>query len=382
MSEFHIVEARPRTDWVFDSLHALEVAVTTELFGEDQSLSAEWSRASYGNEQTALKGLLLALPGRAPTGATPGRLGLPEAPEEPEQVLGSLEFALPLRDNLHLMDDIYVQVHREARRGGIGSALWREVRRIAAEQGRTSTVAWSQHLAAAATGSQRLVSPTGVGHIPIDRATLFAQSLGLELAQVERESRLTLPVDPALLSALRAEAEARALPDYQVVSWVGPTPEVHRPRVAEMNRTLSADAPTGDLDWEEEVWDAERVRHGEEVTHRTGYSVSTLAIHAATGDAAGYTAIHVHNAHPHRPEQWNTAVAGAHRGHRLGLLIKAVNLQLLARTTPVARYVSTWNAGENDHMLAINTRIGFRLHSVVGAWKLAITPELPHPAAG
>jgi len=374
MPDFHIVEARPRTDWVFDSLHALEVAVTTELLGDDQSVSAEWSRASYGNERTALKGLLLALPGPAPTDAVMGRLGLPEAPESPVELLGSLEFGLPLRDNLHLMDDIYVQVRVEARRRGIGSALWREARRIAAERGRTSTVAWSQHLAEASSGSERLIPPTGVGHIPIDRATLFAQSLGLELAQVERESRLLLPVDPSLLSALRAEAEARALPDYEVVTWVGPTPEEHLERVAEMNRTLSADAPTGDLDWEEEVWDAERVRHGDEVVHLTGYSVSTLAIHAATGDAAGYSVIHVHNPHPHRPEQWNTAVAGAHRGHRLGLLVKAINLQQLARVTPDARYVATWNAGENSHMLAINTRLGFRLYAVVGAWKLAIDP--------
>lgn len=373
MPQFHIVEARPRTDWVFDSLHALEVAVTTELLGEDQSVSAEWSRASYSDEETTLKGLLLALPGPAPTDAVPGRLGLPEAPEEPVELLGSLEFGLPLRDNLHLMDDIYVQVRRGSRRLGIGSALWRDARRIAGERGRTSTVAWTQHLVGEGTELEQVIPPTGVGHIPVDRATRFAQSVGLTLAQVERESRLLLPVDPGLLAALRTEAEARALPEYHVVSWVGPTPEEHLARVAEMNRTLSADAPTGDLEWEEQVWDTERVRHGDEVVHRTGYSVSTLAIHTATGDAAGYTVIHVHNPHPHRPEQWNTAVAAAHRGHRLGLLIKAINLQQLARTTPEARYVVTWNAGENNHMLAINTRIGFRLYSVVGAWKQAVT---------
>ena len=47
MSDFHIVEGRPRTDWVYDSLQALEVAVTEELLGEDQSVGADWSRASY-----------------------------------------------------------------------------------------------------------------------------------------------------------------------------------------------------------------------------------------------------------------------------------------------------------------------------------------------
>ena len=316
-----------------------------------------------------MKGLLLALPGAVPGEAPPGRFGLPEAPDGPVEVLGVLEFVLPTKDNQHLMDDVYIQVRRQFRRAGIGSTLWREARRIAAEQGRSAIIAWTHHLAGTTSVPERVEAPTGVGHLPVDRGTLFAQSLGLRLAQVERESRLLLPVAPTLLDDLRAEAEARALPDYAVVSWIGPTPEEHLDRVAELNRTLSADAPTGELDWQEEVWDAERVRQSDALSHRTGYSVCALAIHAATGEAAGFTLIHVHNAYPYRPEQWNTVVAGAHRGHRLGLLIKAVNLQQLATSTPEGRYVETWNAGENNHMLGINTRLGFRLHSVHGGWK-------------
>ncbi len=374
MSEFHIVEARPHSDWVYDSVHDLEVAVSIDLVGEDQSLSADWLRATAADERTALRGLLLALPGPAPAGAALGRLGLPEAPAEPVEVLGCLNFVLPTKDNLHLMDDVYIQVQLDARRAGVGSALWLEARRIAVEHGRTSVIGWSQHLADAGPEAEHLIPPTGVGSVPVDRGTRFAQSLGLDLAQVERESRLLLPVDPDLLARLRAEAEERAVPDYEVVSWVGPVPEEHLARVAEMNRTLSTDAPTGDLDWEEEAWDAERVRHSDEVAHSTGYGVSSLAIHASTGAVAGYTRIHVHNAHPHRPEQWNTAVAAAHRGHRLGMLVKTVNLQQLAATTKEARYLDTWNAGENDYMLAINTALGFALHSVVGGWKLTLTP--------
>ena len=370
MSEFHIVEARPHTDWVYDSLHALEIIVTTELLGEDQSVGADWSRANYSSELTSIKGMLLALPGRPPADAVTGRFGLPEAPEEPAEVLGVVEFRLPTRDNLHLMDDVYVQVRPQERRAGIGTALWREARRIATDAGRGAVIAWSHHLAGATSLPDRAEPSTGVGHLPLDRGSLFARSLGLQLAQVERESRLMVPVAPQLLATLRAEAEARALPAYDVVSWTGPTPEEHLSRVAEMNRTLSTDAPTGDLEWQEEDWDGERVRAMDELDHRTGYSVHTLAIHAASGEAAGYTLIHVHNAYPHRPEQWNTAVAAAHRGHRLGLLIKAVNLAQLAAANPEARYEVTWNAGENNHMLGINTRLGFRLHSVHGAWKV------------
>jgi len=374
MSEFHIVEARPHTDWVYDSANALDVAVSLDLVAEDQSLSAEWLRASFADERNALKGLLLALPGPAPAGAVTGRLGLPEAPADAVEVLGSLTFGLPMRDNRHLMDDVYVQVGLGARRAGIGSALWREARRIAGDRQRTSVIGWTQHLAGAAADAEQVIPPTGVGSVPVDRATRFAQSLGLQLAQVERESRLFVPVDPDLLARLRAEAETRALPEYEVVSWVGPVPQEYLEHVAEMNRTLSVDAPTGDLEWEEEAWDAERVRHSDEVYNGTGYGVASLALHAGTGAVAGYTRIQVHNAHPHRPEQWNTAVAAAHRGHRLGMLLKVINLQQLAATTQEARFVETWNAGENDYMLAINTALGFSLHSMVGGWKFTIAP--------
>ncbi len=375
MSEFHIVEARPRSDWAYDRLHALDVAVTEELLGEDQSVSPDWYRASYADERTARKGLLFALPGPAPADAEPGRFGLPEAPLEPVEPLGSVEFVLPRLDNLHLLDDTWLQVAAGARRRGIGTALWREVVRIAAAEDRETIIAWSHHLAGAVSLPERVIPPTGAGHLPVDRATRFARSLGLSLAQVERESRLPLPVDPALLAELRESAEAKAYPAYEVVSWLGPTPEEHLDRVAELNRALSTDAPTGDLDFKEEAWDAERVRHSDERAHLTGHSVTTMAIHAATGAAAGLTLIHVHHAHPHRPEQWNTVVAESHRGHRLGQLIKTVNLQQLAASDPQARYVETWNAGENNHMLAINTRMGYRLHSVHGAWQLRLPAQ-------
>lgn len=369
MPIFHIVEARPSSDWVYDRLHALEVAVTEEVLGEDKSVSADWNRAAYADERTSLRVLLLALPGPAPIDDTPGRFGLPAAPVAPVEPLGVLEFTMPSLDNLHLVDDAYIQVRAEARHQGIGTALWREVVRIARAEGRDSIIAWSPHLAGASSSPQRVLPPTGVGHLPVDRATRFAQSLGLSLAQVERESRLLLPVDPALLARLRAAAEEKALPAYEVVSWVGPTPAEHQDRVAQLNRTLSTDAPSGDLDFQEEEWDAERVQHSDSVAHLTGHSVTTLAIHSVTGAGAGLTQIHVHHAHPHRPEQWNTVVSKAHRGHRLGQLIKVVNLLQLDATDPQGRYVETWNAGENNHMLAINTLIGFRLHSVHGAWQ-------------
>lgn len=373
MPEFHVCEVTPAADWVYDRVHDLEVAVSLEHFGEDLSVSAEWNRASHANERDAVKPLLVALPGPAPAGEQPGRFGLPLAPDDPVDLLGTIQFELPTTDNLHLAEDGYCQVRADARRHGIGTALWRETVRIARQHGRTSVLGWSEHLLATADPhGDRVVLPSGEGWVPVDAGSRFAQAQGLQLAQVERQSRLLLPVPPGRLAELRARAEAHALPGYRVESWIGPIPEEHLDRVAVMYRALSTDAPTGDVDWQEEHWDADRVRHSDRQKHLTGHSVFSLAVAAGTGEAAGLTEIHVHDAHSHRPEQWTTVVAEAHRGHRLGLLLKVANLQLLATDQPDARHLDTWNAGENDHMLAINDLLGFRPHSVHGAWQLRL----------
>jgi hypothetical protein len=147
-------------------------------------------------------------------------------------------------------------------------------------------------------------------------------------------------------------------------------PEEYLEHVAHMNYVLSRDAPTGSIDWEPEVWDAERVRHRSGQEHLTGSAVYSLALTSDTNEVAGGTHIHSEYAHPERPEQWATSVVPEHRGHRLGLLLKVANLELLATTHPEARYIETWNAGENEYMLAINTALGYRLHGVTGAWQV------------
>ncbi len=369
MPSFHLREADPGPDWVYDRLHDLEVAVSLEVHGEDQAVSADWNRVAQANERTALKALLVAVPGPAPRGVPEGRYGLPDVGSEPLELLAAAQFTMPTADNQHLVDDLYLQVRADRRREGIGAALWREVARIGREHGRSTVLGWTEHLIGSSPGAETIAAPSGTGHVPLDGPARFARSLGLALAQVERQSRLQLPVPHERLAELRASAEERALPGYRVKSWVGPAPAEHLDRLATLYRDLSTDAPLGQIEFKPESWDADRVRHSDEVKHRTGRSLFTLAVDAATGEAAGLTELHIHNAHPHRPEQWTTVVAGAHRGHRLGLLIKVANLELLALAEPTARYLDTWNADENQHMLAINTALGFRPHAVNGAWQ-------------
>ncbi len=60
-------------------------------------------------------------------------------------------------------------------------------------------------------------------------------------------------------------------------------------------------------------------------------------------------------------DQLDTSVVGAHRGHRLGLLLKADMLRWLAETEPALEAIDTFNAESNDHMVAVNERLGYRL---------------------
>ncbi|ABY22733.1 acetyltransferase [Renibacterium salmoninarum ATCC 33209] len=51
------------------------------------------------------------------------------------------------------------------------------------------------------------------------------------------------------------------------------------------------------------------------------------------------------------------------------MLVKAAMLEYLAEELPQTRKVITWNAAENDYMLAINIDLGFTPAGYDGAWQ-------------
>jgi hypothetical protein len=71
--------------------------------------------------------------------------------------------------------------------------------------------------------------------------------------------------------------------------------------------------------------------------------------------------------------QYLTAVLAGHRGHRLGLLVKTANLELVLGHEPGLRSIVTGNAGPNDHMITINDMLGFRVRSVRRSCELDLT---------
>src|SRR5690606_37915349 len=98
--------------------------------------------------------------------------------------------------------------------------------------------------------------------------------------------------------------------------------------------------------------------------------LTTVVESVAEGHLAGFTQLSVPPTASVPIEQRDTLVLREHRGHALGMLLKLENLALLARTDPGHPSITTWNADENRHMLAVNEALGFVPMGYEGAWRL------------
>ena len=75
---------------------------------------------------------------------------------------------------------------------------------------------------------------------------------------------------------------------------------------------------------------------------------------------------------PSIANQEDTSVVRAHRGSRLGLLMKCDMVRWLRAERPDVGATQTWNAVDNTHMIAVNDALGCRVTGVNRGYRLTL----------
>lgn len=265
-----------------------------------------------------------------------------------------------------------VEVLPAFRGRGVGAALLEHVEAIAAAENRTVLQGFAP---AGAADGERMPSPTGFGSVPrggVEARFLLAH--GYELQQVERASRLELPLPEAVMESQLSAAMAAAGPDYAVHSYVDSTPEPWKADMVQLITRMSTDAPSAGLDEDEDVWTVERL-DAEELAQASSPREALVSVieHVPSGRLVAFTGLTVPGDRSRPASQDDTLVLKEHRGHRLGMLLKVANLALLQERHPQCPAIMTFNAEENRPMLDVNEAVGFCAVGYEGAWKKVVT---------
>jgi GNAT superfamily N-acetyltransferase len=265
------------------------------------------------------------------------------------ELVGALEVHLPLRDNTHSAM-LWLSVLPTARGRGVGSALLAVAEDIAVDHGRTT-----------------LMVETEWAEGWVDGAERFASGHGFSVGQTVLRSEQRLPADRSGLLEAVASPGAE---DYRFESYVDDMPEAWLDDRAVLQQRMSTDAPADDLEVEEEDWDAERLRASNARTRASGRRVvETVARHVPSGRLVGFTNVSVSAGEPDLGYQQDTLVMQEHRGHALGLRLKATNALLVMERLPDVTAIRTLNAASNDHMLAVNRRLGYVVDGYSREWQ-------------
>lgn len=253
-------------------------------------------------------------------------------------VLGFAVARLPHEDNTdtaHLSG----HVHPDARRRGVGRALLAEAVALAGSAGRTKIYsgAWQGDVGGAALEAMGF-SSQGLGVNAVRRLDLHTAGTGL-------------------WQRVYDEALGHA-GDYELLHQVGPTPDHLLDDMMKLHAAIN-DAPLDDPEAEHGAWDVDRLRaYDEAMAGRQQTVYRVMARHRASGEWAGLSILCVDEFQPTVAFQEDTSVVRAHRGHRLGLLMKADMLRWISEERPEVAATDTWNATTNHHMIAVNERLG------------------------
>ncbi|CAB4684952.1 MAG: GNAT family N-acetyltransferase [Actinobacteria bacterium] len=255
-------------------------------------------------------------------------------------LVGAAWVARPVGENEHLLM-LDLQVHPAARRRGVGGALVAASEEIARADARTTIIV--EVLAPPATQAP---------------GESFARSQGYAEASSEDIKICDLATTADRLPGLAAHAAERLSP-YTLLWWSDPTPEEHLEGLCALYSRFHSEIPLGDLDLRAQAWTPQRLRGAEERRVAAGRAHLLVAGVAPDGRLVGYSDLNVADASPHRASIESTLVLPEHRGHRLGLAMKALLHQQTRALFPAVEFIVTGNAGVNTWMNAVNEQLGY-----------------------
>ncbi|RRS00663.1 GNAT family N-acetyltransferase [Glycomyces terrestris] len=240
-------------------------------------------------------------------------------------------------------------VHPDHRTGTVEADLFDHVEAYSRDHGRTTIVS-----------SAPVRWEAGPERDGARAALLEARGYTLALTTVNRRSPID-PLGPDEEQRRYDEALAKAGDAYEVRQWIGPVPDDLLDTMCRMETMIVSEIPLGDLEFEVEVITPEKVRAAEAVNAAEGrVKYASVAVDKATGEVVAWTEVGVDDGDDRNGHQGITIVDPAHRGHRLGLLLKLANLRLIREHAPALEHIWTDNADVNAPMIAINELMGYQ----------------------
>jgi len=294
------------------------------------------------------------------THAFPGRENHWYGCVEDGELLGHARLTFFTDENLELAMLRFGAVHPDHRGRGVGTALLDHAERASAANGRTTVL----------TGAP-VYWEGGPARDEAFARLLEARGYAKALTTVNRRS----PVDP-LGAEREAEAYDRALAaagdDYEVRQWVGPVPDDLIDTMCRMETMIINEIPLGEIEMEVEHMTPEKLRAREAVYAAEGRLIVNSVALDRNGEIVAWTEVGVDEGDYRDAHQAITIVDPAHRGHRLGLLLKLANLRQIRDRFPHVEYIWTDNADVNAPMIAINELLNYTTVDASAEYQLKV----------
>lgn len=269
-------------------------------------------------------------------------------------IVAVLALQYPLQDNLDSIN-LGVQVSPKVRGRGIGTALVEFAKPLIAASGRSLVSTWAN------------LGPDEDPKDPGTPTAKLAARLNLTVRNVGIARAADLPIDPELLQRLLDEATEK-MAGYQIITWLDRTPEEHLVAYGRLLTQMFHDEPDEDVEQEVVEQTPERIRHDEERILAAGDRTLVAVAIAPDGSMAAQSAVEFRDG-AELTWQENTLVMPEHRGHRLGLALKATTHAMLPEVAPSAIRVVTYNSHVNPWMIAINERLGYQIRGKEAAYQ-------------